>query len=114
MRISDGSSDVCSSDLEASGRAKEDGTEPAFPGDHAGVPRLPLHPADGNRLRAREGRLADRAGRHLSRGAVLDCRCIPARTREIGSASCRERVCQYLEFSVVAVYLKKKTETKVK
>src|SRR3546814_11624201 len=28
--------------------------------------------------------------------------------RKIGRASCRERVCQYVEISVVAVYLKKK------
>src|SRR3546814_13431972 len=30
------------------------------------------------------------------------------RSRKIGSASRRERVCQYAEFSVVALYLKKK------
>src|SRR3546814_16099202 len=28
--------------------------------------------------------------------------------KEIGRASCRERVCQYVSISVVAVYLKKK------
>src|SRR3546814_17941914 len=31
---------------------------------------------------------------------------------EIGSASCRERVCQYVEISVVAVALKKKKKKK--
>src|SRR3546814_16895394 len=31
---------------------------------------------------------------------------------EIGSASCRERVCQYVKISVVAVSLKKKKSTK--
>src|SRR3546814_19355219 len=30
---------------------------------------------------------------------------------EIGSASCRERVCKYVSISVVAVSLKKKTQT---
>src|SRR3546814_17883033 len=30
---------------------------------------------------------------------------------EIGRASCRERVCQYVYISVVAVVLKKKTQT---
>src|SRR3546814_17846153 len=33
-------------------------------------------------------------------------------TEPIGRASCRERVCQYVEISVVAVSLKKKTNTK--
>src|SRR3546814_17024805 len=31
---------------------------------------------------------------------------------EIGRASCRERVCKYVEYSVVAVSLKKKNKTK--
>src|SRR3546814_12827429 len=31
-------------------------------------------------------------------------------TTEIGSASCRERVCQYVSISVVAVAIKKKTK----
>src|SRR3546814_11152718 len=33
---------------------------------------------------------------------------------KIGRASCRERVCQYVEIAVVAVSLKKKTITKLK
>src|SRR3546814_12327385 len=33
---------------------------------------------------------------------------------QIGRASCRERVCQYVEFSVVAVSLKKKTKEYIK
>src|SRR3546814_17226318 len=33
---------------------------------------------------------------------------------EIGRASCRESVCQYVSISVVAVSLKKKTHTKTK
>src|SRR3546814_13649811 len=32
---------------------------------------------------------------------------------EIGRASCRERGCQYVYISVVAVYLKKKTQKKI-
>src|SRR3546814_14862055 len=35
----------------------------------------------------------------------------PGVLNEIGRASCRERVCQYVEISVVAVSLKKKTKT---
>src|SRR3546814_15017593 len=31
--------------------------------------------------------------------------------KEIGSASCRERVCQYVKISVVAVSIKKKNKT---
>src|SRR3546814_13052762 len=34
------------------------------------------------------------------------------RNKEIGRASCRERVCQYVLISVVAVYLKKKRHVK--
>src|SRR3546814_11608674 len=41
----------------------------------------------------------------ISLGALL------ASVREIGRASCRERVCQYVLISVVAVSLKKKTLT---
>src|SRR3546814_18335288 len=36
---------------------------------------------------------------------------VPTERRKIGSASCRERVCQYVSISVVAVTLKKKKET---
>src|SRR3546814_13990492 len=41
--------------------------------------------------------------------------CVPCRAEhpflsEIGRASCRERVCQYVYISVVAVSLKKKTQ----
>src|SRR3546814_18557628 len=38
-------------------------------------------------------------------------RCTAALARnQIGSESCRERVCQYVEISVVGVYLKKKIQ----
>src|SRR3546814_6833112 len=83
MRISDWSSDVCSSDLD------EAGEEPAFAvgrmfGDISGgaaifaAEREPLNEAEHDEQNRR--RDADRgvAGQHA----------------EIGSASCRERVCQ--------------------
>src|SRR3546814_8246670 len=70
MRISDWSSDVCSSDL-----------------------RSPL-----DRLLA--------GAQQLRRRTVLAHQVV---AREIGRASCRERVCQYVSISVVAVSLKKKT-----
>src|SRR3546814_20577656 len=74
MRISDWSSDVCSSDLfgELGLQLGEGGV--------AGAPRL-----------------------HHLRAEVVDGFLV-----EIGRASCRERVCQYMSISVVAVSLTKK------
>src|SRR3546814_21190406 len=48
------------------------------------------------------------AGRRRTRGGSGG----GCRDREIGRASCRERVCQYVEISVVAVSLKKKLNKK--
>src|SRR3546814_12623799 len=45
-------------------------------------------------------------------GVWLFRRNQPSRRREIGRASWRERVCQYVWISVVAVSLKKKTNQK--
>src|SRR3546814_18681903 len=83
MRISDWSSDVCSSDLA---------------------------PAT---VRA-DGLTCRRLGR-CGRGGLLPGRGVrPGERRpgrgQIGRASCRERVCQYVSISVVAVYLKNKTD----
>src|SRR3546814_17573537 len=85
MRISDWSSDVCSSDLLAilfRQRPRPDVGQPA-PGIAAGrvVPQ---------RLAVVRVGLVETAG-------------------EIGRASCRERVGQYVSISVVAVSLQKKT-----
>src|SRR3546814_15052932 len=110
MRISDWSSDVCSSDLIGVARADiliavathrssaarietprrrdrvarraQDRPQPHPPGEHDAI---------GNGL--------IRARVHLRAGIA---------ERQIGRASCRERVCQYVEISVVAVSLKKK------
>src|SRR3546814_16088932 len=91
MRISDWSSDVCSSDLPGAT-------------DHHGL------------LRAR----GPQAAQHFAVVAVLEhdaAVAMPQRQAiqrghhlpdQIGRASCRERVCQYVEISVVAVTLKKK------
>src|SRR3546814_17824848 len=38
--------------------------------------------------------------------------CLPFVSQEIGRASCRERVCQYVSISVVAVSIKKKSNNK--
>src|SRR3546814_11479557 len=88
MRISDWSSDVCSSDL--ADRARQ-GRE-LYPAAGQGRSDAVRHRGDPGRW---PGHLRRRCG-----DAVLDS--------EIGRASCRERVCQYVEISVVAGSLKKK------
>src|SRR3546814_13218129 len=93
MRISDWSSDVCSSDLAA--RA--------------------LQFAHGRRFPAAQiGGLHDRHPRARGRGAgvrsplsVAVDRPRPVPPLEIGSASCRDRVCPYVLLSVFAVSLTK-------
>src|SRR3546814_16083160 len=97
MRISDWSSDVCSSDLPAARRRAD---------------RDRLH------LGHRRGHVGDRRERRdaLDRVVARDDRGQPEigiggdgrDMLEIGRASCRERVCQYVSISVVAVSLKKK------
>src|SRR3546814_9841615 len=93
MRISDWSSDVCSSDL----RAEQMPHAVAF----------------------EEQREVERAGRHgleiigaVEEGGAVEIGRADLAQRfeeiigEIGRASCRERGCQYLSISVVAVSLK--------
>src|SRR3546814_13957659 len=94
MRISDWSSDVCSSDLIAIGDAD---------------PRLVMRGV------IEADVVADGGVRPwIACGGLRLCR--PRHQREdraqIGRASCRERVCQYVSISVVAVSLKKKTKHK--
>src|SRR3546814_13668592 len=98
MRISDWSSDVCSSDLQRRPR----------PVAVAGQP-------------ARPDRTAQRRGEGLGDGdqsvdGRMDVVVVPAERgaervggvrHQIGRASCRERVCPYVYISVVAVSLKK-------
>src|SRR3546814_12766915 len=100
MRISDWSSDVCSSDLVTRGRG---GTHIADPG--------PI---------AQEGFAADTVLRDVGTGNPDPARIpdpTPALGRivgrpvpygEIGRAACRERGCQYGSHSVVAVSIQKK------
>src|SRR3546814_14402729 len=96
MRISDWSSDVCSSDLL-----------PAFDitafWTKSGVANQMI-PSDQEPFPCRPG-----FGDHTT--ALAMCSAILAALHErhqIGRASCRERVCQYVSISVVAVPLKKK------
>src|SRR3546814_11392253 len=101
MRISDWSSDVCSSDLI--GRAAA-----------CRIPdrshRSRLRPARRPCPRTLRPFPAPRCGLRPDpwrRGAPRRPLGLPS---EIGRASCRERVCQYVEISVVAVSLTKKTK----
>src|SRR3546814_17592739 len=95
MRISDWSSDVCSSDLALGALALQ----------LAGA-------ANGGGLFAGalfRGLLIVTAQLHLAIHA-LALQLLLEREQEIGRASCRERVCQYVKMLVVAVSLKKKED----
>src|SRR3546814_17991316 len=97
MRISDWSSDVCSSDLLSSEDESRDTQGEGRRGEqhHQGGDDAvgPLHFALPSSVRM--------AARRSSR-------CC---STKIGRASCRERVCQYVEISVVAVSLTKTNRT---
>src|SRR3546814_13090638 len=110
MRISDWSSDVCSSDLatgatdaqwikdaqdiwRSSGKSLPDACDPAFAA-----------------LAAKGGLSPELRWERIELAAT---QWQPGVMREIGRASCRERVCQYGSISVVAVSLKKKHKKKI-
>src|SRR3546814_14603835 len=86
MRISDWSSDVCSSDLVLD--------DPALPGVVTVISEQASTMA------------TNELGEEVPVWRVVVSRMHHG--NEIGRASCRERVCQYGEISVVAVSLKKK------
>src|SRR3546814_11943752 len=92
MRISDWSSDVCSSDLVL--RARLGNLHHAV--DEQAQPLLGRHPP----------RTGVRAGQEAEFLEILH-HVADRRGRQIGRASGRERVCQYVYISVVAVSLKK-------
>src|SRR3546814_4561656 len=97
MRISDWSSDVCSSDLAAA--AQPDRVEDPAVAD-GGFPGGGHATGTGN-----PGLGRGASGFGLAAGAYPR----PARgSRQIGRASCRERVWPYVSISVVAVSLKQK------
>src|SRR3546814_19779685 len=111
MRISDWSSDVCSSDLVAA---------PARDDDRRGIGAGTIAQRDREMRRVGEDdgrlghRLARRSAQNLVRALALRLLefggAVGLAHLEIGRASCRERVCQYGEISVVAVYLKQKQQ----
>src|SRR3546814_12317091 len=99
MRISDWSSDVCSSDLGAIRRHLSRRRSRARSGG-AGLAARTVQ------VRAlQEGAVEERAARPPHRRTRAD-----RRDGEIGRASCRERVGPYVSISVGAVSLKKKKE----
>src|SRR3546814_11045022 len=94
MRISDWSSDVCSSDLPAIAAVAENRAR--------GLELVEAHIAVHD-VAADEPELAfEPFGRQARMGN--DARA----EDEIGRASCRERVCKCVKISVVAVYIQKK------
>src|SRR3546814_14417040 len=86
MRISDWSSDVCSSDLSSS----------VAPADSSAWFQACSQPSKSVMSRLLMGRKS------------LTC-CAARKTTEIGRASCRQSVCQYVSISVAARPLKKTT-----
>src|SRR3546814_13602791 len=106
MRISDWSSDVCSSDLAADREDRLDARVPALAGRAAG--RVALDDEDLALLGV--GRLAVR---ELAGQTAAAEQTLAGAGQESGRASCRERVCQYVSISVVAVALQKKNETHI-
>src|SRR3546814_19590070 len=116
MRISDWSSDVCSSDLEGDGEGMM--SNRAMDADFAVIPIRAAVPRP-----ARE--VWDLIGGFFDLDKWLDVECAPVAGSgetgsiriingavEIGKAACRERVWQYGSIWVVAVSLKKKKLTK--
>src|SRR3546814_16162334 len=100
MRISDGSSDVCSSDLIEATRPEPPAMQGHRNDKHVGpalLRHVPLHMSrdqPGETLLSRIFEFERDSARH-----------VPIK---IGRASCRERVCQYVWNSVCAAFLNKK------
>src|SRR3546814_13843499 len=109
MRISDWSSDVCSSDLLDFDPAEEPvalqlgGSEPQALAESARLGRQWGY----DEINLNCGCPSER----VQRGAFGACLMAePDLVAEIGRASCRERVCTYVSSSVCAVSLQKKQE----
>src|SRR3546814_10170622 len=84
MRISDWSSDVCSSDLS-----------PKREGGDIMTDRLTIRRPDDWHVHLRDGAMLAHVAPYTARQfarAIVDAQAC----REIGRASCRERVCQYV------------------
>src|SRR3546814_12003136 len=105
MRISDWSSDVCSSDLAMGGPGR---TRKAL--GHRRHARLERRRERLENTVVRRAALLRLAGiARLQNACARPAIEVPQLPAQIGRASCRERGCQYVEISVVAVSLKKTT-----
>src|SRR3546814_20171450 len=122
MRISDWSSDVCSSDLMAFGArtktTKNTGFSPGAGAVVLSADRSRILEAGDDEVgwTARRGRvpvgyLNDRNATEATFPILATERfSVPGDRAKIGSAPCRGRGCQYVSISVVAVSLKKKNQ----
>src|SRR3546814_20472295 len=99
MRISDWSSDVCSSDL----RGRWTGPVEALGADPAPAPLIVDALFGVGLSRPLADHLATRLRRFAGRRVLA--------VDEIGRGSCRERVCQYVSISVVSGTFKNKDRT---
>src|SRR3546814_16174864 len=108
MRISDWSSDVCSSDLVGTG----DEAHVAGQAADAAVALDPQQATGGVADGHDDSRLLRRARQQQRAHHVHDVGERMRAAIEIGSASCRERVGSNVEYWGVRVHLKKKTNKK--
>src|SRR3546814_18835890 len=113
MRISDWSSDVCSSDLDLKVIVTSATIDTErFAAHFGGAPVVDVegsgHPVE-VRYRPLEGEGEDKGERQVLDGVPAACDDI-ARERQTGRASCRERGCQYVKISVVTVHIKQNKE----
>src|SRR3546814_19181613 len=104
MRISDWSSDVCSSDLLV--LLPDDGQFFGFQNNSRG--KLQRHTSFVFVPAVREASADAADGKASVIGKLLE---LLVRSQKIGRASCRESVCQYVYLSVVAVSLKKQVQS---
>src|SRR3546814_17171040 len=105
MSISDWSSDVCSSDLYTDTQVQA-GSNYAFSLFEAGTDASnAIQLTDAGSVSDGEGLATARAGDNLP------LKRLKAGKNETGRASCREKFCQNVKISVVAVTLKKTTNT---
>src|SRR3546814_7296395 len=104
MRISDGSSDVCSSDLIIKGMVGRDMAHRYPPRDDVaiGEPLLEVegwtvrHPIHAQRIVVEDISLTVRRGEVVGIAGLLGAGRTEFAMSQIGRASCRERVCQYV------------------
>src|SRR3546814_9299399 len=94
MRISDWSSDVCSSDLWCEDDHEVDRRKRAHREELAERHQCPERGA--SHLACAGVQCGAQGDDAVGREAGNVARCQPAFIKEIGSASCRERVCQYV------------------